>query len=137
MNNLNFLEKKEKKIKALNLIPLINIIFLLLIFFMLAGTIIKKDLIDINPPESIHNISNFKKDVEIIIDDKNNIYIKGDFVRLLDIPEYLNINFSNILQNKILIKIDSDASSHTLIKTINILKDNKINNVSILTKIIK
>ena len=29
----------KKKIKQINLIPLINIIFLMLIFFMLAGTI--------------------------------------------------------------------------------------------------
>ena len=34
---------QKKKIKQINLIPLINIIFLMLIFFMLAGTITKID----------------------------------------------------------------------------------------------
>ena len=43
----------KKKIKQINLIPLINIIFLMLIFFMLAGTITKIDPHKINVPESI------------------------------------------------------------------------------------
>ena len=43
----------KRKIKQINLIPLINIIFLMLIFFMLAGTITKIDPYKINVPESI------------------------------------------------------------------------------------
>ena len=43
----------KKKIKQINLIPLINIIFLMLIFFMLAGTITTIDPHKINIPESI------------------------------------------------------------------------------------
>ena len=34
----------KKKIKQINLIPLINIIFLMLIFFILAGKITKIDI---------------------------------------------------------------------------------------------
>ena len=34
---------QKKRMKQINLIPLINIIFLMLIFFMLAGTITKID----------------------------------------------------------------------------------------------
>ena len=69
----------KKKIKQINLIPLINIIFLMLIFFMLAGTIAKIDHYKINVPESI--IKNdpltpfltiiVKKNDEIYIDSKN------------------------------------------------------------------
>ena len=69
----------KKKIKQINLIPLINIIFLMLIFFMLAGTIAKIDPYKINVPESI--IKNdpltpfltiiVKKNGEIFIDSKN------------------------------------------------------------------
>jgi len=69
----------KKKIKQINLIPLINIIFLMLIFFMLAGTITKVDPYKINIPESI--IKNdpstpfltliIKKNGDIFIDSKN------------------------------------------------------------------
>ena len=69
----------KKKIKQINLIPLINIIFLMLIFFMLAGTITTIDPHKINIPESI--IKNdpltpfltiiVKKNGEVFIDSKN------------------------------------------------------------------
>ena len=72
---------QKKKIKQINLIPLINIIFLMLIFFMLAGTITKIDPYKIKIPESI--IKNdpltpfltiiVKKNGEIFIDSKNRL----------------------------------------------------------------
>ena len=43
----------KKKIKQINLIPLINIIFLMLIFFMLAGTITTIDPHKVSIPDSI------------------------------------------------------------------------------------
>ena len=69
----------KKKIKQINLIPLINIIFLMLIFFMLAGTITKIDPHKINIPESIIKSDPktpfltliVKKDGKIFIDSKN------------------------------------------------------------------
>lgn len=36
-----------------NLIPLINVVFLMLIFFMVAGNISRSDAIHINPPASL------------------------------------------------------------------------------------
>ena len=52
----------KKKIKQINLIPLINIIFLMLIFFMLAGTITKIDPHKINDAVVRTNtLLNFKK----------------------------------------------------------------------------
>ncbi len=39
-----------------NLIPLINVVFLMLIFFMVAGTISRSDAVAINPPASLSEI---------------------------------------------------------------------------------
>ena len=45
--------KRSRKFKRdLNLIPMINIIFLLLIFFMLTGVIQKKNNINVERPQS-------------------------------------------------------------------------------------
>ena len=52
---------RNKRIKksisdSIDLIPMINLIFLLLIFFMLTGVIKKKDILDIKRAESIHGV---------------------------------------------------------------------------------
>ena len=41
---------------SIDLIPMINLIFLLLIFFMLTGVIKKKDILDIIRAESISGV---------------------------------------------------------------------------------
>lgn len=38
--------------RALNAVPLINIVFLMLIFFLLAGTLATRDALGIRPPET-------------------------------------------------------------------------------------
>ena len=50
----------NKPLEMVNLIPMINLIFLLLIFFLLTGVISKKDYNDISRPES-----EFGNEVEI------------------------------------------------------------------------
>ena len=44
--------KKKDFNDSINLIPMINLIFLLLIFFLLTGVIQKKDEIEVTIPES-------------------------------------------------------------------------------------
>ena len=45
-------KRPNKPLEMVNLIPMINLIFLLLIFFLLTGVISKKDSNEINRPES-------------------------------------------------------------------------------------
>ena len=62
---------KHKDLReSINLIPMINLIFLLLIFFLLTGVIQKKDTVDVNIPESFYG----KKKIE----EKEVLTIKKD-----------------------------------------------------------
>ncbi|MCC5859266.1 MAG: biopolymer transporter ExbD [Ectothiorhodospiraceae bacterium] len=46
------LPEAPRREPAENIIPLINIVFLLLIFFMLAGALTRPDVLDVRPPET-------------------------------------------------------------------------------------
>lgn len=46
------LAKKARPAAGENVLPLINVVFLLLIFFMIAGALEKADMLDITPPET-------------------------------------------------------------------------------------
>ena len=127
----------KKKIKQINLIPLINIIFLMLIFFMLAGTITTIDPYKIKDPESI--IKNdpltpfitiiVKKNGEIFIDTKNrkNELQKKDYLEILRARK----------PNEISLKIDSETSSEYFLKILKILENEKIKKVVIETNYVK
>ena len=45
-------EGRRRASAAMDLVPLINIVFLLLIFFMLTSTLVTPDAFDVTPPES-------------------------------------------------------------------------------------
>ena len=127
----------KKKIKQINLIPLINIIFLMLIFFMLAGTITTIDPYKIKVPESI--IKNdpltpfltiiVKKNGEIFIDTKNR-------KKKLQKKDYLEILRAR-KPNEISLKIDSETSSEYFLKILKILENEKIKKVVIETNYVK
>jgi len=123
----------KKKIKQINLIPLINIIFLMLIFFMLAGTITKVDPYKINIPESI--IKNdpstpfltliIKKNGDIFIDSKNKEKkLRNEF--------YLEI-LKKRKPKEIALKIDADAPSEYFLNILKILENENIKKVVIET----
>ena len=100
----------KKKIKQINLIPLINIIFLMLIFFMLAGTITKIDPYNISIPESI--IKNdpstpfltlvIKKNGDVFIASKNK---KKQLQNKNYTPSEHFVNILKILENEDITKV--------------------------------
>ena len=131
------MEKSKKKIKQINLIPLINIIFLMLIFFMLAGTITKIDPHNINIPESI--IKNdpstpfltiiLKKNGAVFVDRKNKK--KG-----LENKDYLEI-LRTRKPKEVSLKIDSETPSEYFLNILKILENENISKVIIETNYIK
>ena len=61
------LRNKNKKhvSDSINLIPMINLVFLLLIFFLLTGVVSKKESIKIIRPFSIYGLQNEIKEKEL------------------------------------------------------------------------
>jgi len=74
-----FLEKKSKKRNlAINITPLIDVIFLLLIFFMVSSTFVEQPGIELTLPQA--KTSSIKRAEETIItlDKDGNIYFNAD-----------------------------------------------------------
>ena len=110
--HLRKLKRRNKPLEMVNLIPMINLIFLLLIFFLLTGVISKKDSNDINRPESefgseveIDNqniVFTINKENEIFYENKklkieelSNFILSKDKKYILDLDKESSINFFN------------------------------------------
>ena len=59
------------------ILPLINIVFLLLIFFMLAGQLSASDAFRVEPPRSISDASSHPGEIEILIGEDGRLAIDG------------------------------------------------------------
>ena len=100
--------RKNKKIdlgESVNLIPMINIIFLLLIFFLLTGIIQKKDNQNIVIPESSKGVRKESLLVQNIlsINETDNITFNDKPIEVSDLQK-LNL----VKDDKLLINIDKN-----------------------------
>jgi biopolymer transport protein ExbD len=122
--------KKQIEKNEDNLLPLVNIIFLLLIFFMLAGVIVKQ--------KELHNVNLASATIEEYIEkDKNTLFINADgALTLNDQPigeSLLKEKLILLKTDNILIAADGSLDSSSLNKILLILSDSKIKNVTLLS----
>ena len=110
---------RNKRIKksisdSIDLIPMINLIFLLLIFFMLTGVIKKKEILDIKRAESIHGVESkvLNDETLLSLNQDGKIYVNNILTELENLEK--SIEFSN---TKLVIDVD---------KRVKILKFNKL-----------
>ena len=124
---------KKQKRKEINLIPMINIIFLLLIFFMLTGTIQIKQKSLISKPKSIYSQDqDLSKESAILftIDMEGNYYLDNQKLSLEKISEEISKKKKT---KKIFLDLDKRSKIIDLNKVIKILKDNGFKRIFIRT----
>ena len=122
--------KEKREYNDDGLLPLVNIIFLLLIFFMIAGVIEKRFLKDdIEPP--IVKLTKFEnKDITKIFIDKNNIITLEDKVTTI---ENMNKDISSKKSKDFVIIADKSLFVKDIIKILNKLHENDIKNIKLLS----
>tara|TARA_E500000178_G_C16745903_1_gene628162 strand:+ start:90 stop:485 length:396 start_codon:yes stop_codon:yes gene_type:complete len=121
-------ENQNKKLK-INIIPLIDIIFLMLVFFMLATNFYEKREIDFSIEKNIGESSELEK--TIIINIKNNEFFYND--KILDkrnLEQDLLKIWENSNSKNFVILNDKSSEIDNLINVLDILKNNKITNIT-------
>ena len=129
--------KSKKKIQQINLIPLINIIFLMLIFFMLAGTITKIDPYNINVPDSIIKNDPTTPFLTIVVKKNGSVFIDSkNKKKKLQKKNYLKI-IKTRKPKEVSLKIDAGTPSEYFLNILKILENHNVSKVVIETTYIK
>ena len=119
-------KRPNKPLEMVNLIPMINLIFLLLIFFLLTGVVSKKDSNEISRPES-----EFGNEVEInnqnivFTVNKNNEILYEN--KKLKVEELSNLILSK--NKKYILDLDKEASIHFFNRIMKEFKEKDIKKV--------
>ena len=125
---LNKISKKKLKI---NIIPLIDIIFLMLVFFMLATNFTRNNEVSfsVNSQKQISNQQN-KDQLMILYLKKDKIFFEDKIIKLKDLEnKYLDDwNAQNF--DKIVILNDKKSSIQVLFNLMDLIKKKKINSVN-------
>ena len=119
---------KKKNIK-INIIPLIDIIFLMLVFFMLATNFSEKKEISFKLKQNIEILNDSQENLLIYI--KNNSFvINEESIKNRNLEEKVLSYWNSKNYKNIIILNDKDSNLQELIFILDILKKNEIKNVS-------
>ena len=121
----------EHGLKQIDIAPLIDMVFQLLIFFMLTSSFIMQPGIKVNLPKAVTSEVIKNENIEIIISSENVIYLNGKVTSL----EELKSLFKQVAQRKqsILIKSDRRASLGRIVEIWDMARDMGVSQINIAT----
>ena len=128
------LVKKKKNIE-INVAPLIDVVFLLLIFFMLTSEFTDFKTIDmISPNQSNASIENKNLPIIINLSEEGLIEIDKAEVKLENLSEIIQMKLINSKNKKIVISTLNDTKINNLIIVVDTIRSLGIENIALITK---
>jgi len=124
----------KKKSSTLNLAPMIDIVFLLLIFFLVSSTLQGEEaLYNISVPESSIGQSSEQKNISVFLDQKNQIYYQEkEYSRQQLDKLFAELNAGPV--EKVKIYADQESNFDSLVFLIEKFKNNGFQNISFALK---
>ena len=126
---MNFQSKNIDDEIDINLTPLIDIVFLLLIFFMVSTTFVNSSSIDVSLPESSAKTAPKEtKTPTVSVNANDEIYLDGKRSNLEELATF----FSG--KNELIVKADKKASHGIVVKILDLAKEKGISGLNIATQ---
>ena len=126
---------KEKKNIDINVAPLIDIVFLLLIFFMLASEFTDFKTIDmVSPNQSNKEINETKLPIIIELSKNGIININNKEIEFNKLSITVDEMLVNKNINKVVISTPNETKVNILIKIVDIIRSLGIENIALITK---
>jgi len=136
--NLDNTRVKPTKSDDDNLIPLINVVFLMLIFFMVAGQIQPSDGIEVEPPASISKNKVTPERLKIVIAQDGQLVLDGHLISKDElgnqVSAYLNALTEEQKNNAaVVLKADGNLTVDLMQEYVNTIKASGIARISLMT----
>lgn len=129
---MKFSYSKNNK-SGLDLTPLLDMIFIVLIFFMVAATFDLNRTIQLKLPKAFSGESGLSKDKILIeINNEGIISVNGDITEIQDISSVIR-EIDNFINCTVYLLADKDSYYKYVIEILDILKILGISNVSLVT----
>jgi biopolymer transport protein ExbD len=129
---MDLAEPEEKKVFE-NILPLVNIVFLLLIFFMIAGTLIKPEALSVDVPTATSELPATVKSFTIVMSERQQFSIDKTLYTQAELLQWITqkvaIHPALIAQ----LKADSQIKATHIIALMNALGTTGLASIRLLT----
>lgn len=118
-----------------DLTPLIDVVFILLIFFILSASFQKESSVEVDRPSaSSSTVKEASKTLTVSVDRNHQIWFKGSVVNLTQLQFQMKSVVSKKEKINTIINADKSVDTGTLVQIIDAIRLSGISNVAIATK---
>ena len=116
----------------ISLTPIIDVVFILLIFFMLASNFNKVGELDMNMSRESTQLSDDDiKIIKLLVRQDQSVVSEGKIYEDKDLPTMLRLAIKDSNKYSIILTAKNDVTYQRYLNLMSMLKDNKLDNVSI------
>jgi len=129
---MRYRERKET-IEDINISPLIDMVFILLIFFMVSTTFVKDMKLDLNRPAASSSSTASTKAIRLYIDNAGEIYLDGEPVRVWVVQSRIRDLLDASTGKSVLVVTDDQVPAGRLVEVIDQARLAGANDVGVAT----
>lgn len=127
--------KSSKKLLTLNLTSLIDVLFILIIFFAVSSTFLEQPGIELKLPDAESSENYTTQKIILYIDKSNNLFLNDQLISTNTMIEEIKKLGEIADENSIVLKADKEVGHGEIIRIMDILRKNKFYKIIISTNI--
>ena len=124
-------KSQEEEAGAIDLTPMLDVVFIMLIFFIVTASFVKEAGIDVNRPEAATAVKKDRANILIAISDKGEIWINKRRIDVRAVQANIERLRAENPQGSVVIQADKKATTETLIKVMDASRAAGVYDVSI------
>lgn len=116
------LRRVKKRSVIINLTSLIDVLFLLLIFFMVSTTFVSQPAISLQLPTAQHSEVERQAPIVVHVDENGRVYLNDEPIELALLEQELISRLADQVDKAVVLKADSRVSHGVVIHVLDLIK---------------
>lgn len=131
MRHLNKMLQEQDEKEEIDMTPMLDVVFILLIFFIVTASFVKEAGIDVNRPEAATAVKKERANILVAISDKGDIWINKRKVDIRSVQANIERLKAENPQGTVVIQADKKSTTEILIKVMDSARAAGVFDVSI------
>ncbi len=131
MHNFLGAAQQEEEESNIDITPMLDVVFIMLIFFIVTATFVKESGIDVNRPDAATAVKKDKANILIAINSANEIWMDRRQVDIRSVRANIERMYAENPQGSVVIQADQESNTKALISVMDAARSAGVYNVAI------
>lgn len=131
MINVTAARRKKSETRELNIAPLIDMVFILLIFFIVTTSFVKETGIEVSRPTAVTAVSKEEAMILIAIDENNRVFMEGQQIDVRAVRANMQRALAENPEGAVVVVADQASSTGIAIRVMDGCREAGAENVSL------